>query len=158
MKPLQITFTSLLGLLALQLCQANPISLHRRSIDSVIDELLQLEAEAKEALSPPYHDPLFKPRDSSDFENDATTFYSIAPTFPDPAAPSSAVPTSSAPAAASSSSPTFPDPAAPSSAVPTFSGPAAASSSIPTFPDPATASSTTFPDPPTSFSSRSYIV
>ncbi|PMD42022.1 hypothetical protein L207DRAFT_580701 [Hyaloscypha variabilis F] len=157
MKPLQVTFTSFLSLLALQLCQANPISLHRRSIDSVIDELLEIEAEAKEALSPPYHDP-FKPRDSFDVENEATTFYSIAPTFPDPAAASSSIPTPSAPAAASSSIPTSSAPAAASSTTPTFPDPAAPSSAVPTFSGPAAASSTTFPDPPTTFSSRSYIV
>ncbi|KAE9369936.1 carbohydrate-binding module family 50 protein [Stipitochalara longipes BDJ] len=67
-------------------------SYSRRPLHSAIAEVLQLAAEAKEALSPPYHDPLLKPRDSFDFENGISTVNPTIPTesnstigtFPDP--------------------------------------------------------------------------
>jgi LysM repeat protein len=50
-----------------------------RSFDSVVAEVLQFLAEAKEALSPPYHSPFLEPRISSGFENEISTFNSTAP-------------------------------------------------------------------------------
>jgi len=119
MKLPRTTFTTILSLLALQHCQANPIFRRApnsaQSLDS-LGEVIQLADEAKDTAISNLHDSLLKVRDENGTTLSNSTFpfnpNSTTPTMPDPAAPTVLI---TFPDSAATSSPTSPSPSQPTS-------------------------------------------